>query len=167
MAFEAGPSRRLVRALSILAATALSDPAAAQESASFRLDRLTIAGASQTIASNGFVTTVTVGQESIAGAASICNVSLTTGLGFWSVRGELPVPVILTVARNPIDPQAIDLNWTGNTPTFQVYRDYTPENLVSLENLERVTAACSATDPLAFQSNIIYYAVEAVPLAGP
>ncbi len=160
-------NRCLIVAAGLMVAAGWGMPASAQESASFVLERLTIAGASQTIASARYETTMTVGQESPAGAASICNVSLTASLGFWSVQGELPVPVILTVMRNPVDPQAIDLTWTGNTPTFQVFRDYTPQNLVSLANLERVTALCSATDALAFQSNAIYYDVEALPPAGP
>jgi len=142
-------------------------PAWGQESASYTLERLTIAGASQTIASARFETTITVGQESPVGAASICNVSWTDSLGFWSVEGELPVPIVLTVARNPVDPQMIDLAWSGNRPLFEVYRDYTPQNLVSLANLERVTALCSATDALAFQSNVIYYDIEAGSPGGP
>jgi hypothetical protein len=158
-------SRCLIVAAGLLAAAGWSAPATAQESASFILERLTIAGASQTIASARYETTMTVGQESPAGAASICNVSLTTSLGFWSVQGDLPVPVVLTVTRNPGDPQAVDLTWSGNAPTFQVFRDYTPQNLVSLANLERVTALCSATDALAFQSNVVYYDVEAAPPA--
>jgi len=167
MPLVAGLNRCLILATGLLAMAGWSAPASAQESASFVLERLAIAGASQTIASARYETTMTVGQESPAGAASICNVSLTTSLGFWSVQGDLPVPVILTLTRNPVDPQAVDLAWTGNTPTFQVFRDYTPQNLVSLANLERVTALCSATDALAFQSNVIYYDVEAVPPAGP
>ncbi|HKQ98818.1 MAG TPA: hypothetical protein VJV75_13150 [Candidatus Polarisedimenticolia bacterium] len=138
---------------------------AAQESPSFILHRLSIAAASQTIGSAHFETTLTVSQESPVGAASICNTSLTNSLGFWSVLGDLPVPVILTLRRNAVDPQAIDLTWTGNAPTFQVYRDYTPQNVVSLANLERTTALCSATDSLAFQSNVIYYEIEALPPA--
>lgn len=76
------------------------------------------------------------------------------------------MPIVLTAARNPIDPAQVDLKWSGNAPLFQVFRGYTPQNLVTLANLERVTGLCSATDALAFQSNVIYYDIEAGP-AGP
>lgn len=159
--------RRVIRAALCAVAAGWCVTASAQESASYTLERLSIAGASQTIASARFETSITVGQESPAGAASICNVSWTDSLGFWSIEGDLPVPIVLTVARNPVDPLQIDLSWSGNASLFQVYRDYTPQNLVSLANLERVTALCSATDALAFQSNVIYYDIESAPPAGP
>src|SRR5215831_11834539 len=79
-----------------------ASPAAAQESPSYVMNRITLTGGSQTLDSPSFEATVTIGQEGPAGAASVCNASWTDSLGFWSLLGDLPVPVVLTVASSPV-----------------------------------------------------------------
>jgi hypothetical protein len=138
-------------------------PAAAQESPSFVMERITLAAGSQTVASPSFEATVTLGQEGPAGAASLCNASWTDSLGFWSLKGDLPVPVVLTVAPHPADPQGVVLSWSGNAPQFQVYRGFTPASLVAPGNLEETTNVCSASDPNAGPIAALYYDVEEAP----
>jgi hypothetical protein len=135
----------------------------AQESPSFVMERLTLTAGSQTMASASFEATVTLGQEGPAGAASVCNTSWTDSLGFWSLLGDMPVPVVLTVAPNPGDPQAVVLSWSGNTPMFQIYRGFTPASLVSPENLSGTVNVCSADDPNAGPIAALYYDIEPVP----
>jgi hypothetical protein len=134
----------------------------AQESPSFVMERLTLAAGSQTLASPSFEATVTVGQEAPAGAASVCNTSWTNSLGFWSLLGDMPVPVVLTVAPNPGDPQAVVLTWSGNTPQFQVYRGFTPASLVAPGNLDQTVNVCTANDHNAGPIPALYYDVEDV-----
>ena len=136
---------------------------AAQESQSFVMERLTLVAGSETIASASYETTVTLGQESVAGASSFCNASLTDSLGFWSLLGDLPVPIVLTVAPNPTDAQAVVLSWSGNTPSFQVFRSSTPASIVSPGNLDQTVDVCNAAD-LSFGPLVaLFYDVEAVP----
>jgi hypothetical protein len=136
--------------------------ASAQESPSFVMNRITLAAGSQTIASPSFEATVTVGQEGPAGAASVCNASWTDSLGFWSVLGDLPVPLVLTVAPSAVDPQIVVLSWSGNQPQFQVYRGFSPQSLVSPANLDQTVNVCTANDPNASPFSSLYYDIEGV-----
>ena len=137
--------------------------AAAQESPSFVMKRITLAAGSQTLDSPSFVATVTVGQEGPAGAASVCNASWTGSLGFWSLQGDLPVPVLLTVSPDPGDPQAALLSWSGNALQFEVYRGFTPASLVSPGNLAQTVGVCFASDPNTGPIPALYYDVESIP----
>jgi hypothetical protein len=164
MRTTAGRPGAAIAAAAILALIRVS-PAAAQESPSYVMQRITLAAGSQTLSSASFDATATVGQEGPVGAASVCNASWTSSVGFWSLLGDLPVPVVLTVAPHPSDPQAVVLSWSGNAPQFQVYRGFTPASLVSPGNLEQTVNVCSADDPNVGPISPLYYDVEEFPPA--
>jgi hypothetical protein len=137
----------------------LVSPAWAQSSAHYSMKRIAMVSGSASLTSSHFSTNVVGPQESPSGGASFCNVGRKTGLGFWSVLGQISVPIILTAQRNAADPLDVDLTWSGAETTFQLYRAYAPANVLDPGNLDRETTQCSATDQLAFQSNEIFYSV--------
>ena len=131
----------------------------AQSSATFAMKRLSIIAGSAIMTSAHFSTDMVGPQESPVGGASFCNVGSRTGLGFWSVLGRISVPIVLTARRSTVDPLDIDLSWSGAEPAFQVYRAFTPADVLNPGNLDRETSVCSATDTLASQSDLMFYNV--------
>ena len=55
------------------------------------------------------------------------------------------------------------LLWTGAADTFQVYRAFTPEDILDPANLYTESASCDSMDGNASQSNIIFYKVVPKP----
>ena len=87
----------------------------AQESASFRLDRITFAAGSGPVSSVNYITTITIAQEGPVGSVSRCNDGFLQSTGFWSVLGESPAPVWLNVDKNDVNPTHVDLGWRGSS----------------------------------------------------
>ena len=125
------------------------------ESASFVMSRVTLSATAQRASSAGFETSVTLAQEGPVGAASFCNGGFTQNVGFWSILGAAPVPLVLRAARNGSD---VDLNWTGSAFSFEVYRSDSPVAVVAGPNLATTTPACADTDSPP-DVEIVYYVV--------
>jgi len=155
---EAARVRTGVRlSLGVLAA-ALLTPLFAQSSAHFFMKRVSLNAGAGAMASTNYSNSLSTGQ-SLVGSASFCNAGSRTTAGFWSVLGVAPVPLILTGRRNVADPFEVDLSWSGVDTVYQLYRAFTPTDVLNPGNLDRETSSCNATDKLAFQSDIIFYSV--------
>ena len=130
----------------------------AQESANYRLERITIAATADPVSSASYAMTVTFAQEGPVDSISRCNDSYLQSTGYWSVLGETPVPVFLRLDRNDANPALPDLMWTGSASEFTVYRSASPIEVVDPVNEVASTTLCAVTDvpPPAF---IVYYLV--------
>jgi hypothetical protein len=133
-------------ALGLLFLAFASSMASAQESASFRLDRLTLAAGAGSVSSANYATTITTAQEGPVGSVSRCNDGFLQSTGFWSVLGESPVPVWLTVDKNGVDPTQVDLGWSGSSSLFDVYSAQFADSLAEPYNLLTTTPDCALTD---------------------
>jgi hypothetical protein len=128
--------------LLILAAASTS----AQESANFKLERLTLAATPGAASSANYATTITLGQEGPSGSVSRCSGGFLLTTGFWSVLGETPVPVWLTLGRNAVDRTLPDLMWSGSSSEFTLYRATVPMSVIDPFNEFLVTSLCATTD---------------------
>lgn len=144
----------------LLQATAIGF-VAAQESTTFSVDRTTVTSAGQSIASPSFATTVVTGQVSPSGAASFCNAGYTASFGFFSILGDLSVPIHLQVNKSA-NPSSIDLQWSGTNPVFQVYRSPSPHDVLDPTHLRQETSLCNGSDAVG-NENIFFYKVVAAP----
>lgn len=136
----------------------------AQESASFVMDRVTVSATASHAASAGFDMALTFGQEVPVGSASLCNVGFLQTLGFWSVLGTQDAPIRLLV-DHATDPAEVELQWTGSSDSFTVYRSDLPDTVVEPPNVALITPACAATDAPPVAVDIVYYLV--LPTGGP
>jgi hypothetical protein len=152
----------------LLALTAGATHLSAQESANFKLDRLTPAGGAARLSSLTFEASVTVAQVPPAGAASLCNAGAVNSFGFWSVIGDLPVPLLLTAKRNKMMPELIRLLWSGTDPEYALYRSEDPSDIFSLPNLVLETTLCEASESIpTAPGDILFYNVIPKPPSGP
>ena len=87
------------------------------------------------------------------------HVGYQQSFGFWSVLGDLPVPIRLQVDKSVQAPLTVELEWSGATERFELYRAFAPQDLVVPQNLALVTSQCVASDENASASDIIYYSV--------
>jgi hypothetical protein len=133
------------------------------ESSSFIMERVSLSAAGQTVASTDYETTIVFGQNSPSGAASNCNSGYVSSFGFWSALGDLPVPIQLRVAKDSTDESTVDLSWTGSDDVFQVFRSFTPHDVLDPANLDLEISECSASDPQAGAGDLIFYRVVARP----
>lgn len=127
------------------------------------LDRVTVVAGSGSLSSTTLESKLIVGQESPGGGSSACNSGYRTSLGFWSVSGEMPVPIELAIRRSLSNPQDIELSWTGADPLFGVYRDSAPTDVANPVNLYHQTGLCVFTDEFAAQDPILFYLVLVQP----
>jgi hypothetical protein len=118
----------------------------AQQSPSFSNERITFSAGAQPLSSANYSTTITFAQEGPVGSASRCNNGLLQSTGFWSVLGETPVPVRLSLHKNGVDPVQVDLDWSGSSSQFTVYRAVFPAALVDPFNVLLTTSLCTLTD---------------------
>ena len=160
---EAAVWSRIVVVAGFILVSNLAPPVSAQESPSFVMDRVSATAVGNTTVSANYETTVVMGQESPTGAVSFCNGGFINSFGFWSVLGDLSVPIRLEVARDSIDPSVVQLSWSGADDLFQVFRSLTPEDALDPLNLDDETSACSAADLEAGSANLIFYQIIAKP----
>jgi hypothetical protein len=118
----------------------------AQESASYRLDRVTFASGVGSVFSANYATTITIAQEGPAGSVSRCNDGFLQATGFWSILGESPAPVWLNLGKNGLDPTQVDLDWSGSSSQFSVYRAEFADSLSEPYNILITTPDCALTD---------------------
>ena len=138
----------------------LSPPTRAQQSENFRLKRVTVSATAAQQHSPSFGNTVT--GIDIGGASSVCPIGMAVTTGFWSVRGVSAIPTILTAVQSGVQPDDVDLSWTGLGSSFNLYRSESPAGLVSVENLYGVEMVCNDTDTNALidPGAVLYYQVE-------
>jgi hypothetical protein len=139
---------------------ALLDPGAAwsQESASYSLKRLTVSSGTGQAASSHFDVVLTLGQTEPAGSVSFCNSGYGATLGFWSGRGETPVPSFLSLAWIS-NPGRVDLAWSGAAASFQVFRSASASSLFEPGSLFATTTGCVWSDDEPLSGSIYYYGV--------
>jgi hypothetical protein len=107
----------LVLALLGLGATAGAEVAS---SASYALQQTTVDGAGAEASSTSYRLQGAAAQKAAVGASSSPDYVLQSG--FFSFVGSGLVPVVLTVDQDPVDPENIDLSWSGNNEPYEVYR---------------------------------------------
>ena len=137
------PRRNLLVTLLLLA---WAGAASAQESASFVMTRVTLAATGSTAASPSFEMRVTLGQAVPVGAVSRCNDGYHQSAGFWSVLGDLPVPTLLLVNKDPGDPSGVVLSWTGTASQFDLYRSSAAVSVLDPINFVVSAFGCAISD---------------------
>lgn len=126
-------------------------------------DRVGAAAGAGVMTSGDFDARAVISQGTPIGASSICNSGVQASLGFWSVLGDLPVPIVLYARHNPSDPTHVDLRWTGADGGFQVFRAFAPQNVAVPANLDLNTSLCAATDTRGPEAGLVYYMVTRKP----
>ena len=157
-------ARRIVWCVALAAAFLAAPSSTAQESASFRMERITTTASAGYADSASFETRVVVSQESPSGSmASMCGEGWINTAGFFSILGNGAVPIWLTVERTSIDPLEIALSWTGTEDSFEVRRSFDPDTIHDPGGLLETVGVCASVDPLPIASDLIYYLVVAAP----
>jgi hypothetical protein len=105
-----------------LAAWVSSTPAIAQaSSASYRLQPMTINGGGAPATAPNSRLNASIGQELAVGASSSPHFIVQSG--FWSFVGSSVVPVVLLASRNIAQSTQVDLTWSGNNASYDIYRN--------------------------------------------
>jgi hypothetical protein len=147
-----------------LAVVCLAIPAFAQESPSFKMERVAATASAGYAESPRFSTRVVVSQESPSGGmASVCGNGWIHTAGFFSLLASGPVPIWLTVERPQIDPLEIELSWTGSDDAFEVRRTFDAQTINDPGSLLQVVSACDTSDPSPTENDLIFYLVVAEP----
>lgn len=137
--------------------------ALAQQSANYEMKRISIASGAAKTTSVNFDNSVVAAQPSPMGAGSVCNSGSVASLGFWSLAGDMPIPIRLSARVNTMNPLDVDLSWSGNVAQFAVYRSVSPQDVLNPANLVLQTGICATTDsPL---PDLVFYKV--IPAPGP
>ena len=129
--------------------------------ADFEMKRVTVTGVADRLTSASYSMSVT--SDPIGGVTAVCPSGPVSTLGFWSILGSVEVPIRLMMQRNAIDANSVDLLWTGQSSSFEIYRSPSPINLVSPGNLYRSTSLCDDTDENAAAFQILYFKVIVPP----
>jgi hypothetical protein len=106
--------------VSLLLVGLLTTLQAQSSSANYTLQQSTNNSAGDVATSAGYRMTPSLGQEATIGASSSPGFVLQSG--FWSFLGSGLVPVFLSVNKNGIDPEDMDLSWSGNNDPYDLYR---------------------------------------------
>lgn len=148
-----------LRNLSLLVLALLLSSVAAnpQQSGPYVLERMTASSGAATMTSASYVNILSTAQDTPIGASSVCGGADLSSFGFWSVVGDLAVPIMLQVRQNPTDPNSLDLTWTGAAAQFQVCRDFAPQNLCATPYA--FSFVCGYTDTRGSDSSLIFYGV--------
>ena len=149
--------------LAVVLCLAHAPPAQAQESASFRMERVTVAGGATTASSANFDNSVTTTQVGLVGSASFCNAGFVDSLGFWSVLGDVATPIRLDVRLNEPSPPDVDLFWAGSADEFQVFRAFDAADVLNPNSLFLETTNCDAQDAMHSAATVIFYFVQPKP----
>ncbi len=123
------------------------------------LERTVVPGVADRMTSTSYAMNLT--SEPVAGAVGICPAGTTVSLGFWSFKGHTEVPQLLTVDKTRLGGGMFDieLSWTGQSASFGIYRNSSPNNLVDAGNLYKTTNLCTDTDQDANPFNLLFYSV--------
>jgi len=127
---------------------------------SAELKRLTVAGVAERMSSAGYRMNVT--SAPVSGTSGVCPAGMTGSLGFWSFKEPTGVPLLLTVDKTFNSGSGmydVELEWTGRSTLFEIYRNSSPVALVQAGNLFQTTSLCNETDPNADPPNLLFYRV--------
>lgn len=130
-----------------------------QESEHYTIDDLTVVSAAGRASSDRFEAVVTFAPGTPAGSVSACNSGFGASLGFWSALGDPPVPNLLFVALDEVDPTQTALSWSGSAARFDIYRSTSPQAVTDPLNLLATTTDCFAFDDKPMDGPIVYYNV--------
>ena len=133
----------------------------AQSSSNYSMDRVAFSSAGSSTASPTYSTTVVIGDDSPGGASSFCNSGFVNSVGFWSVLGDLPVPISLQVDKGLAGPDSVSLAWSGNEASFRLYRSSSPVNVLDPGNLTLETMECAGDDTSS--GGLVFYKVVPTP----
>lgn len=136
-------------------------PICGQQSENYRMERVAAVRGAVSATSATYAMHNVVAQESVHGINSSCEARLINGLGFWSLLGTQPAPIILKLAHGPGGPGEVELSWSGVEDSFRIFRDTVPEQLLDPINLVQEVAACGAADADAPAAGITFYRVVA------
>ena len=138
-------------------------PVCAQESPSYLMERFTLAVGAATASSATFDNSIVFAQAAPSGAQSRCNVGFQNSLGFWSILGDVPVPIRLELLPGATVPEDVALSWTGAAREFQIFRAFAPDDVTNPNNLLVETADCAAQDATPTTASIVFYQVIPTP----
>jgi hypothetical protein len=146
--------------LFLFAAQAAGGPSAfGQESDSFVMERITVASTADRAFSASYEMALTFAQEGPVGSVSVCNAGPRQTAGYWSLLGDTPTPVFLDVSRDPGDPSAVALSWSGSAGVFEVFRAAAPHTVATPPNSLTLTPSCGVSDAPPAGNRITYYVV--------
>jgi hypothetical protein len=157
--------RVLIAGLTLFTLITILSSALAQESETFVMDLVTVTSMASRAASPRFDMAVTLGQEVPVGGASLCNTGFVANLGFWSVLGPFDTPIVLQVEHGATHPANVELQWSGSSGFFTLYRSDLPDSVVAPPNVALTTPECAATDAPPEEVDLVYYLV--LPTGGP
>jgi len=129
--------------------------AAGPSSPSYILQQSSLNGGGKTSSSSGYRLEASFAQPATVGTSSAAPYVLQSG--FWSFVGSGLVPVVLSVNRNTVDPEDIDLDWSGNDDPFEIYRSTDCASVLSSFFVQ--TAGNSYTDTSPPSVNLLCYSV--------
>ena len=144
------------------------DARAQSSSASYRLVSTTLDAAGGSPAGPSASLNGSLGQELVVGVSAGPHFVLQSG--FWGFLGSTVTPVVLAVNRNPGDPDAIDLTWSGNNATYDIYRSTSSHCDSQYASVLAATSANAYTDAEPPSAPLVCYSVLAVapgPVAPP
>jgi len=98
----------------------LSPARAQSSSASYVLQQSTINTAGEVATSGNYRLSPSLGQEATIGTSASAHFVLQSG--FWSFVGSGLVPVYLSVEQNGLNPDDVDLDWSGRNGPYDLYR---------------------------------------------
>ena len=90
-------------------------------SPSYRLEPTTLNGGGAPSTSASRRANGSMAQELVIGTSSAPHYVLQSG--FWGFTGSGLVPVILSAQRTTGQPASVDLTWSGNNASYDVYRN--------------------------------------------
>jgi hypothetical protein len=150
----------VVRAIVVAATLLFAGISPAQESASFRMERVALSASGGAAESARFETRIVLADPGPSGGmASACGTTWIQTTGFLSILAGGPVPIRLTVTRPSTDPLEVELSWTGTDALFDVRRSFDAGSIGDPASVSTTLAECSATDPDPAENEIIFYLV--------
>jgi hypothetical protein len=124
---------------------------------SYKLQQNTANSGGEPIVSASYRFDGSVGQESTVGTSSSTSASFVLQSGFWSFAGSGLAPVTLTVNKNQIYLDHIDLFWTGNNAPYDIYQATDCTNVFS--SFFDSTASNSYSDIAPVPVTLVCYSV--------
>jgi len=149
--------------ISIVIVLASTGPVRAQESDHFVMTRVTLSATGAVASSPRFGMRVSLGQAVPVGAVSRCNDGYHQSAGFWSVLGNQPVPIVLTLAKDAANPGGVILNWTGSASQFDLYSSTSAPTLLDPGSFARSIFGCTTADLPPVSPSIYYQIVPSGP----
>ncbi len=153
-------TRLATASAALVAAAVLAPAAAAQESASFRMERVALAASVGEATGPTRGTRVSLAEPlAVGGMASVCGAAWVHTAGALSALAAGPVPIRLTVDRPSTDPLQVALSWSGTASAFDVRRAFDASTIAGPGSVAETVGACSTVDPAPAASDLIFYLV--------